>query len=258
VQPRIEISKLSPPKLDGRYPSKKQQRLNKSVAKYGVLVPLIINRNNGVIDGNHRLFAAIANGLTTIPYVFIENEVRSEKAVGLVLNMRRVNLSHFHRCLGFQETLEANPEMTQKELAEELGEDASTVQKSLSLYKCIPSVFQAAKDGLINQSQWNSISKCENPNDQEQALQQALAGSTRDQIKAARRKPSTNTVKIDRAKLALPGGKVVTVAGSGLTLEDVHSALAAAIEGVKKAIKERVCVKTACRWFADQATQANQ
>ena len=61
-------------------------KLKKGIAQYGLVEPLVINRDGTVIGGHQRLKAAQELGLTEVPCVRLDLDPQSEKALNLALN----------------------------------------------------------------------------------------------------------------------------------------------------------------------------
>ena len=62
------------------------KNLKKSIREFGIVDPLIINKDNEVIGGNQRLKAAKEEGLTEVPIIIINLTKERERALNLVLN----------------------------------------------------------------------------------------------------------------------------------------------------------------------------
>lgn len=90
VKLNIEIRKIeklkyypgNPRKISGEM----LENLKKSIKEFGMVDPLIINKDNEVIGGNQRLRAAIEEGLAEVPVVTINLTKEKERALNLALN----------------------------------------------------------------------------------------------------------------------------------------------------------------------------
>ena len=61
-------------------------KLRQSMREFGLVDPLIVNKNNEVIGGNQRLKAAIDEGINEVPVTVVELTKEKEKALNLALN----------------------------------------------------------------------------------------------------------------------------------------------------------------------------
>jgi DNA modification methylase len=82
-----KISELKPYPGNPRRMSKKMyEALKRSLKEYGVVDPLIVNKQNEVIGGNQRLAALKELGVEEVPVVVVDLPKSKEKALNLALN----------------------------------------------------------------------------------------------------------------------------------------------------------------------------
>jgi ParB family chromosome partitioning protein len=115
-----------------------------SVAKHGILEPLLVRRTDGgyeLVSGERRFHAAMEVGLSEVPC--IELDVSDEQAleIALVENLQRQDLTPFEEAEGFR-TLTEKYRYTHEQVAEAVGRSRVTVTESLTLLQ-IP---QAIRD----------------------------------------------------------------------------------------------------------------
>jgi len=106
-----------------------------SIAKHGILEPLLVRRADGgyeLVSGERRFHAAMEVGLTEVPC--IELEVTDEQAleIALVENLQRQDLTPFEEAEGFR-TLTAKYGYTHEQVAEAVGRSRVTITESLTL-----------------------------------------------------------------------------------------------------------------------------
>lgn len=170
-------------------------------------------------------------------------------------NLLRSDLKPIEKLRLFQVFLARNPTWQAKELAEHLKQDASTICKFLSVEKCIPSVKEAFASGAIGVTDCYAMSRA---SEQEQAemLADKLGGATRDALEGrVRRKRSANTpaVRTSRVRCPLTSGVTVMVSGASVSLEEFIEALGEARKQAKRALNEKLDVKTWQAVMADKA-----
>ncbi len=106
-----------------------------SIAKHGILEPLLVRRADGgyeLVSGERRFHAAMEVGLTEVPC--IELEVTDEQAleIALVENLQRQDLTPFEEAEGFR-TLTDKYRYTHEQVAEAVGRSRVTITESLTL-----------------------------------------------------------------------------------------------------------------------------
>jgi len=107
-----------------------------SIAKHGVLEPLLVRRQKGgryeLVSGERRFHAAMQAGLTEVPC--IELTVSDEHAleIALVENLQRQDLNPFEEAEGFQ-TLVTKYGYTHDQVAAAVGRSRVTVTETLKL-----------------------------------------------------------------------------------------------------------------------------
>ena len=106
-----------------------------SIAKHGILEPLLVRRADGgyeLVSGERRFHAAMEVGLTEVPC--IELEVSDEQAleIALVENLQRQDLTPFEEAEGFR-TLTEKYHYTHEQVADAVGRSRVTITESLTL-----------------------------------------------------------------------------------------------------------------------------
>lgn len=88
--PEVEKYKVEEIVIDEKNPNEMKPetfvKLKNNIKKYGFLVPIIINKDNVIADGEHRLKAAKELGLNEIPCVKVNVEEVDRKIIRQVMN----------------------------------------------------------------------------------------------------------------------------------------------------------------------------
>ena len=88
----IEISQLKPVDYNPRKIDKDAfEGLKKSIEKFGVVDPIIINKDYSIIGGHMRLEAAKALGYYTVPCVIVKFNDREAKELNVLLNSQSIS-----------------------------------------------------------------------------------------------------------------------------------------------------------------------
>jgi ParB/RepB/Spo0J family partition protein len=219
--------------------------------------PVLTQPDGTIIAGERRYRAACLVGLEILEVKIAdlqmtEPEVRRWQ---LVENMLRDGLKAIEQVDGLEELARLNPALSNKELSELLGIDASMVTRLRSVARCIPAVREALGAGSIGVSDAYAISKLP---DSEQAglLALKLSGASRDQLEAEGRKSRNGgkeVVRVQKVKCALPNGVNVVVSGEGVSLEESIEALGEAIKEMKRARELGYTAKTFAAAMKDKS-----
>lgn len=141
-----------------------------------------------------------------------------------------------------------------KELAEHLHLDPSTVTRLLAPLKCIPEVLKAYKAEKINLSEAYEFFKL-TPEEQAAALIKKLSGEINGKVAiAAQRKKPQPTEGVKRIRIELASGvTVVFTSDSGLTLDTALTAATEAGREIKRGLSEGLSPKTLSKAASERA-----
>lgn len=127
--------------------------LRESIARRGVINPIIVTRDHVLVAGERRLAASAELGLSDIPVRFVD-ELSDEEAQLLELeeNTRRSDLPWRDNVAAvgrIHEIYSSRPEWNTTKTAEEIGIDYSTVRKILRVHRDLDS------PKIVGASSWN-------------------------------------------------------------------------------------------------------
>jgi ParB family chromosome partitioning protein len=133
-----------------------------SIKEHGVLQPIKVKDLGDrweVVWGQRRLLAAQQAGLTRIPAIIDSSEkLAHERSIEqLVENLIRQDLNPIDEAKALRQVLDADPELTQEELAKRLGRSAPWVSNTLRLLGLDPKVQDKIVAGEISQSHGKAI-----------------------------------------------------------------------------------------------------
>lgn len=221
-------------------------RLGESL-KVKQLQPVVCLPDATLICGERRYRAAKLVGLETLE-VKILDAVLSESQVKifqLTENLQRTDLTAPEKWQACVELKRLNS-WSNKELAEHLHLDPSSITRLLSPSDCVPAVQAAFLSGKCGVSDCYAISKLAE-SEQEAMLARKLSGATRDELEHAGRKSrisAADTVKVSRIKAPLASGVEIVISGQNLGLSEVIENLSELLKDAKKANESRLDVKT--------------
>lgn len=141
---------------EGRNVRKKADKgLRKSIAAHGVLQPITVVRRRGrfeVLYGHRRVAAARALELVRIPAILVPEPDASERALRqLAENLDRKAVDPIDVARALRETLDANPGMTQAELAQRIGRSGYYVSTKLALLAMDPNTRRRVSAGSLGE-----------------------------------------------------------------------------------------------------------
>jgi ParB family chromosome partitioning protein len=126
--------------------------LMRSIAEYGVLVPIIVRRSDDgyeLVAGERRWRASAALQRPTIPAIVRTSDDRQTLEFAIVENLQRENLNPLEEAAGFQHLIDEYG-LTQEELARRLGKGRPTVANTLRLLGLADAIKVMLVDGRLS------------------------------------------------------------------------------------------------------------
>ena len=150
----VDIYMVEPDRNQPRktFDAEKQQELADSVKQYGVLQPLLVQKEPDyyrIIAGERRWRAARLAGLTEIPVIVKNFSAQDSMAVALIENLQRQNLNPMEESMAYQKLL-TEFSLTQEQVAAKLGKSRSAIANSLRLQNLAEPVQKSLSEGLIS------------------------------------------------------------------------------------------------------------
>ncbi len=148
-------------KLDLVQPNKEQPRktfdeekineLAESIKNYGVLQPLLVQKNGGfyeIIAGERRWRAAKAAGLKEIPAVLKEYSKQEAMEISLIENVQRADLNPIEEALGYRQLIDEFG-LTQEEIAIRVAKSRVAITNTMRLLKLDEQIQNMLVQGVI-------------------------------------------------------------------------------------------------------------
>lgn len=144
---KLPYADLLPSLSDDEY-----NALRTDIIARGIVVPVVIDGQGNVIDGQHRLKIAASLGLVDVPMEVRPGMSEAEReALALDLNLHRRHMSNEQQREVVKRTVKAMPELSDRLIAEQLGVDGKTVNDvrgELEATAEIPQLdYRKGKDG---------------------------------------------------------------------------------------------------------------
>jgi ParB family chromosome partitioning protein len=136
-----------------RFEASELEALAASIARHGVLQPLVVRRHEGayvLVAGERRLRAAALAGLHEVPVVVRDAVSPAEQLeLALVENLLRADLDPIEAARGYRRLVEEHG-WTQGEVGERFGRDRSTISNAIRLLDLCEPGLDALREGRIS------------------------------------------------------------------------------------------------------------
>ncbi len=152
---KLKIMDIEPNRDQARkdFDEKALSELADSIAKYGVLQPLLVRplTDGGyqLIAGERRWRASRLAGLTEVPVVIREMTDEEASALSLIENLQREDLNPIEEALGLN-SLMKDFGLTQEETAERVGKSRPAVANALRLLNLPDSILDLVRNGKVS------------------------------------------------------------------------------------------------------------
>ena len=171
------IVKIKPNPLQPRAQINEEElrELSASIHEHGVIQPLIVTYDSTsdefvLIAGERRLQAAKMAGLDMVPVIVREASEQQRLELALIENVQRADLNALEMADAFHQ-LSEEFNLTQDEIADQVGKNRATVANTLRLLKLTDTAKKALMDGQISEGHARSLLGLASPSAQNAALQ---------------------------------------------------------------------------------------
>jgi ParB family chromosome partitioning protein len=177
----VPIAKIKPNPLQPRAQMNEEElrELSASIHEHGVLQPLIVTHDASsdefvLIAGERRLKASQMAGLDMVPVIIREASEQQRLELALIENVQRADLNPLEMADAYQQ-LSDEFNLTQDEIAVQVGKNRVTVSNTLRLLKLTESAKKAIIDGKISEGHARALLGLASPSAQNAALQTILS-----------------------------------------------------------------------------------
>ena len=173
-------------KLDLVQPNKEQPRktfdeekineLAESIKNYGVLQPLLVQKNDSfyeIIAGERRWRAAKAAGLKEVPAVLKEYSKQEAMEISLIENVQRADLNPIEEALGYRQLIDEFG-LTQEEIAVRVAKSSTAITNTMRLLKLDEQIQNMLVQGVITSGHARALLSLEDTQMQLKAAKEIL------------------------------------------------------------------------------------
>lgn len=128
------------------------QELADSIAKHGVIMPIIVNKSGDrymIIAGERRFRASKLAGLATVPVIIKNYNERQIKEISLIENLQREDLNPIEAATAMRSLMD-DYGLTQEDLADRIGKSRPAIANTLRLLSLSPEVIKLVANGNLS------------------------------------------------------------------------------------------------------------
>ena len=125
-----------------------------SIEKYGIIQPLLLKKKEDkyeIIAGERRFRAAKLAGLEKVPAIVKDITDHESSRIAIIENIQRKDLNPVEEAMSYRHLLDSQ-DLTQKELAEEIGKSRQYIGNTIRLLKLDPRVLKLLEEEEISVS----------------------------------------------------------------------------------------------------------
>ena len=133
--------------------------LSQSIEKYGIIQPLLLKRKNDkyeIIAGERRFRAAKEIGLSKVPAIVKDVSDDISSRIAIIENIQRKDLNPVEEAMSYKHLLDSQ-DLTQKELADELGKSRQYIGNTMRLLKLDPRVLKLLEEEKLSPSHGKNL-----------------------------------------------------------------------------------------------------
>lgn len=139
--------------------------LASSIKEFGIMQPISVRKINDefyeLIAGERRLRATKLAGLTEIPAIIIEVNDKDSAVIALIENLQRENLNYIEEAEGYYNLIN-DYDLTQEEVAKQVGKSQSTIANKLRILKLSTEVKKVLLDNSLSERHARALLKLPN------------------------------------------------------------------------------------------------
>lgn len=133
--------------------------LSQSIKKYGVIQPLLLKKKDDkyeIIAGERRYRAAIDAGLSKVPAIVKDVSDEISSRIAIIENIQRKDLNPVEEAMSYKHILDSQ-DLTQKELADEIGKSRQYIGNTIRLLRLDPRVLKLLEEEKISTSHGKNL-----------------------------------------------------------------------------------------------------
>lgn len=155
------------------------ENLKKSIDRYGIIVPIIVNKAPGghvLVAGQRRLKAARDLGFKFIPAIVRHLDRRQMLEVSYLENLHREDLSKVDQVVTFDRLLRRYPNLAEAELAKTMGLNPDDISHARRFLQMPIPIQEALRAGMISEQHAYVVEELPDPDHQLEVIELVYNG----------------------------------------------------------------------------------
>ena len=157
------------------------EELANSIKSYGLIQPIVVTKKEDyyqIIAGERRWRACKKVGLTEVPVIVREDDIKKNQEIALIENLQREDLNAYEKAIGIRNLMDTYS-LTQQEVADTLGKRRSSIANTVRILNLDSRVLEFAKEGKLTEGHCKALLAITEPNKQYQtALRMIETGAS--------------------------------------------------------------------------------
>ncbi len=153
------------------------ESLAESIRIHGLMQPITVREIGGgyydIIAGERRWRASRMAGLQYVPCILVEADNKKAMELALIENLQRSDLNPVEEALGYQSLMQ-DYELTQEEVAAQVGKSRPAVANSLRLLSLSEKCLQWLREGKLTAGHARALLQLKNERVQQEAAQKVI------------------------------------------------------------------------------------
>lgn len=144
------------------------EELANSIKSYGLIQPIVVTKKEDyyqIIAGERRWRACKKVGLTEVPVIVRDDDIKKNQEIALIENLQREDLNAYEKAVGIRNLMDTYS-LTQQEVADTLGKRRSSIANTVRILNLDPRVLEFAKDGKLTEGHCKALLAITEPNKQ--------------------------------------------------------------------------------------------
>lgn len=153
INVKIENIYANPAQPRKTFDSEALNELSQSIAKHGILQPLLLTQKHGkymIIAGERRFRAAKLAGFDSVPAIIKDYSEKQIKEISLIENLQREDLNAIEAAVALKQLMEEY-NLTQDELSRRIGKSRSAIANLVRLLSLPSKILDMVKNRKITE-----------------------------------------------------------------------------------------------------------
>ncbi len=199
----LKISEIEPNKEQARkkFDQEALEELAASIKEFGLIQPIVVVKKDGyysIIAGERRWRACKIAGVTEVPAIIREDDEKVNTQISLIENLQREDLTPYEKAIGIRNLIDTF-DLTQEEVAKQLGKSRCTISNTLRILNLEPRVLEMAKEGKLSEGHFRALLAVTDPEKQYQlALRMMERGATVREVERSTQNKSISKEEMKR------------------------------------------------------------